>query len=63
MKSKYCWFATEVEGGWRLKLAWGAKDYPVTGVVFKTVEEVEMVCHSPKGKVVFVHLKNSKFKE
>lgn len=58
---KWCFVAREVKGGWRLKLAYGAKDYPIRGIVFKTVAEIEELTH--KGKVVFVHLKNSAFVE
>ena len=57
--TKWCFVATEVKGGWRLKLAYGAKDYPVKGIVFTTMEEVEQITHD--GKVVFIHLKNSKY--
>lgn len=56
---KWCFVATEGEGGWRLKLAYGSKDFPVRGIIFKKMEEVEQLTHS--GKVVFVHLKNTKY--
>lgn len=59
--TKWCFVAKEVKEGWRLKLAYGAKDYPVRGITFKTVEEIEQLTHD--GKVVFVHLKDSKFQE
>ena len=39
---KWCFVAKEVKGGWRLKLAYGSKDYPVRGVVFKKMEEIEL---------------------
>lgn len=58
---KWCFVAREVKGGWRLKLAYGSKDYPVRGVVFRKIEEVERLTHD--GKVVFIHLKNSKYPE
>jgi hypothetical protein len=58
---KWCWLATEVKGGWRLKLALGNKDYNLVGAVFKTVEDVEMVTHGNNGSIVFVHLKDTKF--
>lgn len=52
--------STPFEGGWRLKLAYGSSDYVVSGAVFKRMEEIEQLTHD--GKVVFVHLKNSKYK-
>ncbi len=62
---KWCWVATEVKGGWRLKLAYGSKDYRLVGAVFKTIEEIKMItkAHDGKviGKIVFVHLKNTKY--
>lgn len=57
---KWCWVATEVKGGWRLKLAYGPKDYNLKGLILKSYEAVEEITGT-KGKVVFVHLKNSKF--
>ena len=57
---KWCFVAKEVKGGWRLKLAYGSSDYVVSGAVFKRMEEIEQLTHD--GKVVFVHLKNSKYK-
>lgn len=56
---KWCFVAKEVKGGWRLKLAYGSKDYPVRGIVFKKMEDIEQLTHD--GKVVFIHLKNSKY--
>lgn len=56
---KWCFVAREVKGGWRLKLAYGSSDYPVSGAVFKKMEEIEQLTHD--GKVVFIHLKNSKY--
>ena len=57
--TKWCFVAKEVKGGWRLKLAYGAKDYPLSGAIFKEMEEVEQLTHD--GKVVFLHLRNSKY--
>ena len=56
---KWCFVAKEVKGGWRLKLAYGSKDYPVRGIIFKNMEDIEQLTHD--GKVVFVRLKNSKY--
>lgn len=58
---KWCFVAKEVKGGWRLKLAYGSKDHPVRGIVFNKMEEVEQLTHD--GKVVFIHLKDSKYPE
>ncbi len=63
MIKKWCWVATEVKGGWRLKLAYGPKDYNLKGLVLKTEEEVEAIVNGEGGKIVFVHLKNTKFKK
>ena len=60
---KWCWIATEVQGGFRLKLAYGPKDYTLPGLVLKTEEDVKMVTDGKSGGIVFVHLKNSKFAE
>lgn len=56
---KWCFVAKEVKGGWRLKLAYGSKDYPIRGIIFKKMEEIQQLTHD--GKVVFIHLKNSKY--
>jgi hypothetical protein len=51
---KWCFVAREIKGGWRLKLAYGSKDYPVRGIIFKKMEEIQQLTHD--GKIVFVHL-------
>ena len=56
---KRCWVATEIKGGWRLKLAYGPKDYNLKGLVLKTMTQVEDIAGSIN--TVFVHLKDSKF--
>jgi len=56
---KWCFVAKEVKGGWRLKLVYGSKGYPVSGIVFKKMEEIEQLTHDEK--LVFDHLKNSKY--
>ena len=58
---KWCFVAKEVKGGWRLKLAYGSKDYSVRGIIFKKMEDIEQLTHD--GKVVFIHLKNSRYPE
>lgn len=70
---KWCFVATEVKGGWRLKLVIGdlemkAKHGRKGGYkerLFKTVKSVENFANAfvpADGKIVFVHLKESKFK-
>ena len=61
IKTKWCWLATEVKGGWRLKLCYGSKDVNLSGLVFKTIEEIEMITSGQDGKIVFIHLKDSKY--
>lgn len=56
---KACWVATEVKGGWRLKLAYGPKNYNLKGLVCKTEAEVERIVHNLN--TVYVHLKRTKF--
>lgn len=56
---KWCFVATEFKGGWRIKLAYGPKDYILRGAIFKRMADIEQLTHS--GKVVFIHLKNSKY--
>jgi len=58
---KWCWLATEVKGGWRLKLCYGNKDVNLSGLVFKKMEEIEMITQGEGGKIVFIHLKDSKY--
>ena len=62
MIKKWCWVATETKNGWRLKLAYGNKDYNLKGLVLKT-DEVNAITLNKIGKTVFVHLKNTKFKD
>ena len=58
---KWCWVATEVKGGWRLKLAYGSKDFNLVGAVFKTMEEIKKILGEDGNNLVFSHLKNTKF--
>ena len=64
-KSKWCWLATEVKGGWKLKLEIGKYTFkPVPNEIFKTVKATENFANSfiqSDGKMVFIHLKNTKF--
>lgn len=55
-KKKWCWVATETKKGWRLKLAYGSKDYRVVGALLKE-EAIEEI--TQKGKTVFIHLKGN----
>jgi hypothetical protein len=55
MKSKWCWVATQIAGGWRLKLSIGEKkanDINLSGLVLATEQEVKKIV---KGGIVFVH--------
>lgn len=52
---KWCFCATEIKGGWRLKLCYGSKDYPIRGLVIKNCNDVSKLTHD--GKVVFIHKK------
>lgn len=65
-KQKWCWIAREVKGGWVINLCIGKIDLkPHTRKVFKTIKHVENFANSvieSSGKIVFIHLKNSKFK-
>lgn len=56
---KWCWVATEVKGGWRLKLAYGSKDYYLSGLVLNQKSLINIT--GKRGKIVFLHLKNTKY--
>jgi hypothetical protein len=56
-KSKWAWVATEVKGGFKLKLYIGENkknDIPLTGLILASEEEVKRVV---KGNIVFIHKK------
>lgn len=55
INKKWCWVATETRKGWRLKLAYGSKDYKLVGFVSSQKEAIEIT--GKRGKIVFVHLK------
>lgn len=57
--TKKCWIATEVKGGWRLKLSYGPRDYNLKGLVLKTYEQVDAIAGSTP--IVFIHLKKTKY--
>ena len=59
IKKKWCWVAKEVKGGWRLKLAYGSKDYNLSGLVLNMKQIIQVT--GKRGKIVFVHLKNTKY--
>ncbi len=56
---KWCWVATEIKGGWRLKLEAGSETYNLSGLVLTTMEAVKEITGG--HRIVFAHLKNSKF--
>lgn len=62
-KQKWCWLAREVKGGWRLSLEIGKYTYkPNPNDIFKTTQLVESFANVfGKGKIVFIHLKDSKY--
>ncbi len=64
-QKKWCWLAREVKGGWKLRLCIGKHDFiPKPNDIFKTVKAVESFADSfipSNGKIIFIHLKDSKF--
>lgn len=61
---KWCWIATEVKGGWKLKLCIGNVYFKSQGHIIKSMKAVENftnVVGNSDGKVVFIHLKNTKY--
>ena len=59
---KWCWVAKETRYGWKVKFACNGseKDFPLSGIILTSIEEVETI-FGDSGKVVFIHLKNSKY--
>lgn len=53
---KWCWVATETKKGWRVKLAYGSKDFRVVGLLLSQKEIIKVT--GKRGKIVFIHLKN-----
>lgn len=64
-KARWCWVATEIKEGLRLKLCIGNLDFlSRPGRVFKSMKAVENFTSSltdSEGKIVFVLLKDSRF--
>ena len=58
-KYKWCWVAIEVKDGWKLNLSVGSSDFKLNGAIFTSIEEVENIFG--KSKIVFIHLKNTKY--
>lgn len=54
--TKWCWVATETKQGWRIKLAIGNKDFPISSLLLDNEQSVKTLI--VRGKVVFIHLKN-----
>jgi hypothetical protein len=69
MKTKWCWVAKETNRGWKLKLCIGNRDLKIVNPnkkYFKSTKAVENFCDSicnSDGKIVFVHLKNTRYPE
>ena len=65
MKTKWCWLAKETSKGWRLSLEIGKHTMKTpSNLVFKTVKAAERFaesCTNADGKIVFIHLKDTKF--
>ena len=56
---KWCWLATEVRGGWRLKLGVGNNEFVVKGLILGQKDIINIT--GKRGKIVFLHLKNTKY--
>ena len=56
---KWCWLATEVRGGWRLKLVVGNNEFVVKGLILGQKDIINIT--GKRGKIVFLHLKNTKY--
>lgn len=55
IKQKWCWVATQVSKGWRLKLCMGEDptyDTRLEGILLSSEAEVKRIV---KGNIVFVH--------
>jgi len=59
-KYKWCWVAKEVKGGWKLNLSCNNGHWNLSGAIFTSMEEIEMITQT-SGKIVFIHLKNSNY--
>lgn len=60
---KWCWLAKETKNGWKLSLEI-ANTTLKSNVTFKTIKAVEKYANvfTPSvGKIVFIHLKNTKY--
>jgi len=55
INKKWCWVGTETKKGWRLKLAYGSRDFNLKGLLLKEKELIQVT--GKRGKLVFVHLK------
>ena len=62
---KWCWLARETKKGWRLSLEIGNHTMKTpSNLIFKTVKAVESFANSitdADGKIVFIHLRNTKY--
>lgn len=63
--TQWCWLAREVKDGWKVTLEIGKYTFiPNPKEVYKTVKAVEKFANSflpSDGKIVYMHLKNTKF--
>lgn len=56
INKKWCWVATETNKGWRVRLAYGSKNYNVVGLILSQKEIIKVT--GKRGEIVFIHLKN-----
>jgi uncharacterized protein YgiM (DUF1202 family) len=56
---KMCWLSKQDKNGWSLGIALPSRTIWITGVRFKTIEEVKAALDNDLTNAVFVHLKGS----
>lgn len=59
---KLCWVSKQDKNGWSLGLAISKRTVWVTGLRFKSIDEVKRVVDSELTSTVFIHLKDSPFR-
>lgn len=56
---KFCWVSKEDKNGWSLGLALMKRTVWLTGLRFKSIDEVKRVVDTELTNTVFIHLKDS----
>lgn len=56
---KLCWLSRQDKNGWSLGLALPSRTIWLTGIRFKTLDEVKLALDNELTSTVFVHLKGS----